>query len=45
MKRYFLGILLIILLFPIANAEQNTTVDPGITPDSFLWGLIKRLTN
>jgi len=40
-KRLIFGVLLIILIFPIVNAQQTVTQDPGITPDSFLWGLDK----
>lgn len=36
-------ILLIILILPIVNAQQTAVADPGITPDSFLWGLDKAL--
>ena len=42
MKYSIFGFLLIILLMPIANAQQITQ-DPGITPDSFLWGIDKAL--
>ena len=37
----FLGILLAVLISPIASAQETATTDPGVTPDSFLWGLDK----
>ena len=40
MKCIIFGVLLIVLLSPV-NAQQTTTTDPGVTPDSFLWGLDK----
>ena len=40
LKCIIFGVLLIVLIFPV-NAQQTTTTDPGITPDSFLWGLDK----
>ena len=43
-KINFIGILLIVFILPIANAQQPTE-DPGVTPDSFLWGLDKALDN
>ena len=36
-----IGILLTVLILPIAHAQQQE--DPGVTPDSFLWGLDKAL--
>src|SRR3989344_3707997 len=44
MKRFIIGILLMVLILPIVNAQQPTE-DPGVTPDSFLWGLDKALDN
>ncbi len=41
MKCIIFGVLLIVFIFPIVNAQQTVTQDPGITPDSFLWGLDK----
>ncbi|MBU2104631.1 MAG: hypothetical protein KKF67_02570 [Nanoarchaeota archaeon] len=41
MKRIIFGVLLIVLIFPIINAQQITTTDAGITPDSLFWGLDK----
>lgn len=41
MKCIIFGVLLIVLISPIVNAQQIVTQDPGITPDSFLWGLDK----
>ena len=35
-----IAIIVTLLLLPIVNAQQE---DPGITPDSFLWGLDKAL--
>ena len=43
MKKIIFAILLTILLSPIANAQQTTINNPGITPDSFFWGLDKAL--
>src|SRR3989344_4014122 len=43
-KISFIGILLIVLILPIANAQQPAE-DAGVTPDSFLWGLDKALDN
>ena len=40
MKCIIFGFLLIVLISPV-NAQQATTIDPGVTPDSFLWGLDK----
>jgi len=40
MKCIIFGVLLIVLTSPV-NAQQTTTIDPGVTPDSFLWGLDK----
>ncbi len=47
MKKIALIISLMILILPIVNAQQTTqpAEDPGITPDSFLWGLDKALDN
>ncbi|MBU2640170.1 MAG: hypothetical protein KKG75_05720 [Nanoarchaeota archaeon] len=42
MKRIIFAVLLTILILPIANAQQAID-DPGVTPDSFLWGLDKAL--
>ena len=39
-KYIIFGVLLIVLIYPV-NAQQTTTTDPGVTPDSFLWGLDK----
>src|SRR3989338_7834341 len=46
MKRIVV-ILLMILILPIVNAQQTAqpAEDPGVTPDSFLWGLDKALDN
>lgn len=41
MKRIIFGVLLIVLIFPAVNAQQTTTTEPCVTPDSFLWGLDK----
>ena len=41
MKKLF-AIIVTLLLLPIVNAQQPTE-DPGVTPDSFLWGLDKAL--
>ena len=43
MKHIIFGVLLIVLIFPIVSAQEIVTQDPGITPDSFLWGLDKAL--
>ena len=40
MKCIIFGVLLIVLISSV-NAQQTTTIDPGVTPDSFLWGLDK----
>jgi len=40
MKCIIFGVLLIVLISSV-NAQQTTTTDPGVTPDSFLWGLDK----
>ena len=37
----FLGILLAVFISPIASAQETATTDPGVTPDSLLWGLDK----
>src|SRR3989338_7741561 len=39
-----IGLVLIILVLPIANAHEEP-VQAGVTPDSFLWGLDKALDN
>ena len=33
----------LIFILPIVNAQQTTLEGPGVTPDSFLWGLDKAL--
>ena len=43
MKKLF-AIITILLLLPIVNAREKS-VNAGITPDSFLWGLDKALDN
>ena len=43
MKKLF-AIFTTLLLLPIVIAQQPTE-DPGVTPDSFLWGLDKALDN
>jgi len=42
-KINIIGVLLAVLMLPIASAHEP--VDPGVTPDSFLWGLDKALDN
>ena len=44
MKR-ILVLIIAIFLLPIAYAHEEKVVDPGVTPDSFLWGLDKALDN
>ncbi|MEK6952499.1 MAG: DUF5667 domain-containing protein, partial [Nanoarchaeota archaeon] len=39
----FFGVLLVVLIFPITSAQETVTTDPGVTPDSLLWGLDKAL--
>jgi len=40
----FLGILIILIALPTVIAEEdNLTTDPGITPDSPIWGIDKAL--
>lgn len=34
-----------VLMLQIAYAHEEKVIDPGITPDSFLWGLDKALDN
>lgn len=43
-KISLIGILLTILILPVASSHEEK-VDPGVTPDSFLWGLDKALDN
>lgn len=43
-KISFLGVLLIILIISFVSAHEEK-VNPGVTPDSFLWGLDKALDN
>lgn len=40
-----LALIVAILLLQIAYAHEEEIVDPGVTPDSFLWGLDKALDN
>lgn len=40
MKYIIFGVLLVVLISPV-NAQQTIITDPGITPDSFLWGFDK----
>lgn len=43
LKYIIFGVMLMVLIFPMVNAQQNTTNNAGITPDSFLWGFDKAL--
>ena len=43
MKKIIFAVLLIILLSTITSAQQTTIKNPGVTPDSFFWGLDKAL--
>ncbi len=38
MKRYFTFLVLLVLL-PFVLAQEKSSQDPGITPDSFMWGV------
>ena len=40
LKCILFGILFIVLI-SLVNAQETTLTDPGVTPDSFLWGLDK----
>ena len=42
MKRY-LPFLLILILLPIVLAQENSPENPGVTPDSFMWGVDRAL--
>ncbi len=41
-KINIIGILIMIFVLPLSNAHEEP-VDPGVTPDSFLWGLDKAI--
>ena len=43
-KISFIGIILTAFILPIVTAHEEA-IDPGVTPDSFLWGLDKALDN
>lgn len=43
-KSIFIAIFLVLLALPIAIAHEEKA-DPGITPDSFLWGIDKAFDN
>lgn len=40
-----LALVVFVFLIQIAYAHEEKVVDPGVTPDSFLWGLDKALDN
>jgi hypothetical protein len=40
-----LVLIISIFLFQVVYAHEEKIVDPGVTPDSFLWGLDKALDN
>ncbi|MBL7055817.1 hypothetical protein ISS07_02810 [Candidatus Woesearchaeota archaeon] len=42
MKKLF-TFLVVLMLLPFASAQADGVGDPGVTPDSFLWGLDKAL--
>ncbi len=42
MKKYLMFLALLMLL-PLVFAQESVTEDPGVTPDSFLWGVDRAL--
>ncbi len=43
MKKNILVTLILLTIFMLPLSSSKTTEDPGVTPDSFLWGLDKAL--